>query len=115
MAIRLRRGLEADRTSITPEEGELLYVTDTHALYAGDGVTAGGNLISFPTNTALFFTYTQSVPASVWTITHGLGFYPNVTVVDSSDREVEGEVEYLSVNSLQITFSGGFSGKAHLS
>jgi len=42
MAIRLRRGLAADRTSITPEEGEPIWTTDTKLLYIGDGSTAGG-------------------------------------------------------------------------
>jgi hypothetical protein len=46
MALLLRRGLEADRLSITPEEGELIYVTDTKLIYVGDGVTPGGILIA---------------------------------------------------------------------
>jgi len=46
MALQIRRGLEADRSSITPIEGELLYVTDTKEVYIGDGTTAGGTLIS---------------------------------------------------------------------
>ena len=46
MSLLLRRGLEADRLSFTPEEGELIYVTDTKLIYVGDGVTAGGNLLS---------------------------------------------------------------------
>lgn len=46
MALLLRRGLEADRLSIIPEEGELIYVTDTKLIYVGDGVTAGGILIA---------------------------------------------------------------------
>jgi len=45
MALQIRRGLEADRSSITPIEGELLYVTDTGSVYIGDGSTAGGNLV----------------------------------------------------------------------
>lgn len=45
MAIRLRRGLNADRTTITPESGEPLWTTDTKLLYIGDGSTAGGNLV----------------------------------------------------------------------
>lgn len=44
--IQIRRGLEADRTSITPASGELLYTTDDGKLYVGDGTTAGGNRIS---------------------------------------------------------------------
>ena len=42
MALRIRRGLSSDRTSITPEQGEFLYTTDTYQVYIGDGVTAGG-------------------------------------------------------------------------
>jgi hypothetical protein len=46
MALKIRRGLETDRSSVTPEEGEFLYVTDTGLLYIGDGTTAGGNLVA---------------------------------------------------------------------
>jgi hypothetical protein len=46
MALRLRRGTDAQRQLITPTEGELIYVTDTKELYAGDGTTVGGIRIS---------------------------------------------------------------------
>jgi len=46
MAIQLRRGLEADRLSITPASGEPIWTTDTKKLYIGDGVTAGGILVT---------------------------------------------------------------------
>lgn len=46
MALRLRQGVAADRTSITPASGELIYTTDTKLVYVGDGTTAGGNLLS---------------------------------------------------------------------
>ena len=42
MALRLRRGTDAQRQLITPLEGELIFATDTKLLYAGDGTTAGG-------------------------------------------------------------------------
>ena len=45
MALKLRQGLSTDRTTITPESGELLYTTDTKAVYVGDGATAGGNVL----------------------------------------------------------------------
>jgi len=38
----IRRGVEADRGSFTPEEGELLVTTDRSELFVGDGSTAGG-------------------------------------------------------------------------
>ena len=46
MALRLRRGTDAERLLITPVEGELIYTTDTKLLYAGDGTTAGGNIVT---------------------------------------------------------------------
>lgn len=45
MAFQLRRGTSAQRTTITPLQGELLYTTDTKALYVGDGTTAGGTVV----------------------------------------------------------------------
>lgn len=61
------------------------------------------------------FEFTQAVPSITWSITHNLAFYPNVTVVDSGNNVVIGEVDYIDNNSLTITFSASFSGKAYLS
>jgi len=46
MSLQLRRGSDAERQLITPLEGELIYVTDVQKLYAGDGSTVGGRLVS---------------------------------------------------------------------
>jgi len=46
MALRLRRGTNAERLTITPESGELIYVTDNKKLYVGDGSTLGGTVVS---------------------------------------------------------------------
>lgn len=46
MALKLRRGTDAERQTITPAEGELIYTTDTKELYVGDGLTQGGKLVS---------------------------------------------------------------------
>lgn len=40
--IKLKRGLEVNRNSLTPSEGELLLTTDENKLYVGDGSTVGG-------------------------------------------------------------------------
>lgn len=42
MSLQIRRGTDSNRLSIIPKSGELLYTTDTKALYVGDGTTAGG-------------------------------------------------------------------------
>jgi hypothetical protein len=46
MTFRLRRGTDAERQTVVFAEGELIYVTDTQEVYAGDGTTAGGNRIT---------------------------------------------------------------------
>ena len=46
MALRLRRGTDLQRQAIVIDEGELIYITDTKELYAGDGITLGGILIT---------------------------------------------------------------------
>jgi hypothetical protein len=65
--------------------------------------------------TGLSFVHTQGVASDTWTVSHNLGYYPNVTVVDSAKREVVGDVEYINTNTIQITFSSGFSGEAYCS
>jgi hypothetical protein len=48
MSLRIRRGTNADRLTITPDEGELIYVntgTNARKLYIGDGQTVGGRNI----------------------------------------------------------------------
>lgn len=42
MALQIRRGTDAERLTITPAEGELIYTTDTKLIYVGDGSTVGG-------------------------------------------------------------------------
>jgi len=48
MALRLRRGSDAQRLTITPTDGELIYETTNKRLFIGDGVTVGGNGVSAP-------------------------------------------------------------------
>lgn len=64
---------------------------------------------------ALGYRHVQAVPAAQWDINHGLSFWPNVAVVDSSGREVIGEVSYLSSTAVRLTFSAAFGGEAYLS
>lgn len=45
MAIRVRRGTDAQRLTVVLEDGEIAWTTDTQEFYVGDGVTLGGVLI----------------------------------------------------------------------
>jgi hypothetical protein len=45
MSLRIRRGTDAQRQTITLDQGEIAFTTDTKKIYVGDGVTLGGNNI----------------------------------------------------------------------
>jgi|TARA_R110001592_G_scaffold27456_2_gene101580 hypothetical protein len=60
------------------------------------------------------YTFCQDAPLAKWTITHNLGMFPSVTVVDSGNSTVIGNVEYTNSNILTVTFASAFSGCAYL-
>ena len=60
------------------------------------------------------YAHTQGVANATWVITHNLNKRPSITVVDSAEAVVVGQVEYNSDNQVTLTFSGAFSGKAYL-
>jgi hypothetical protein len=64
----------------------------------------------------LSYVHTQNVASSLWNVTHGLGFIPNITVIDSAGSVVEGSYTYSEDgNTVSLSFSSPFSGKAYLS
>ncbi len=67
-----------------------------------------------PGSVGVTFTFTQGVPSSSWVIVHNMGRKPSVTIVDSSDRVVYGNVAYADLDNLTLTFSAPFSGSAYL-
>lgn len=78
MSLKIRRGLEADRASFTPDEGELIYVTDTQLVYIGDGSTAGGILVTGSGSGSSFPIATAGGTADAITAT----FTPALTLTD---------------------------------
>ena len=60
------------------------------------------------------FTFCQDASLSEWTITHNLGDFPSVTVVDSGNNVVVGDVSYTNSNIVVLTFNSAFSGCAYL-
>jgi hypothetical protein len=61
------------------------------------------------------YEHDQAISSTVWTITHNLGYRPNVLVKDSAGTTQFGETEHVSINELTITFLAPFGGKAYLS
>lgn len=49
------------------------------------------------------------------TLTHNLGFFPNVTTKDSSGETVETGLDYIDTNTIKLTMAQPFSGTAYLS
>ena len=60
------------------------------------------------------FVHDQAVPSAIWTITHNLGKFPSVSVVDTQKQIYWGNVEYINSNQLKVTFSAAFAGQAFL-
>jgi hypothetical protein len=61
------------------------------------------------------YTHTQGSAATTWTITHNLGLFPVVSVVDNSGDEILANVHYTSNNQITISFDVAQAGKAYLS
>lgn len=59
------------------------------------------------------FTYTQSIPTSVWTITHDLGYVPNVSIT-ANGEEIEAEVDFPNNSVVVIHFGVPVAGQARL-
>jgi hypothetical protein len=62
----------------------------------------------------LSYRHIQAIPSSNWVINHNLSKYPSVTIQDSANDSVEGDLVYNTVNQLTLIFSAAFSGVAYL-
>lgn len=65
-------------------------------------------------NFEVSYVHTQSISLSTWNITHTLDKYTNVTIYDSNDNVIEGEIIFISNTQLQIRFNESLSGKVVL-
>lgn len=90
----------------------------TVKLKGGTGITltqpASNEITIASLNDDANFVFTQGIPSATWNITHNLGKFCSVTVVDTSKQIVIGDITYVNDNSLTITFSAPFSGQAFL-
>lgn len=60
------------------------------------------------------YIHNQMISSAEWIVNHDLGKFPSVTIKDSADSLVIGEINYVDDNSIILTFSAEFSGKAYL-
>jgi len=86
------------------EVQEILHdIVDSLTAYTEDNQAADKNYI-----------HEQGVPSASWVISHNMNKKPSVMVFDSAGTEVVGSVKYLDDNTIRISFSAAFSGKATL-
>jgi hypothetical protein len=60
------------------------------------------------------YTFTQVVPAAVWTINHNLGAFPSVTLTDQLGNTMLAQIQYVNSNQVVVTFSQPVAGTAYL-
>jgi hypothetical protein len=59
------------------------------------------------------YVHYQVLALASWTVHHNLGKKCSVTVVDSAGSTVIGNVDYIDLNEVLVTFSAPFSGEAY--
>lgn len=59
------------------------------------------------------YVHNQIVASNFWEIQHNLDKYPSVSIIDSGNNLVVGEIKYIDLNNIIITFTSVFSGKAY--
>lgn len=108
MSLKLRRGTNTQRLSITPAEGELIYTTDTKKLYIGDGTTAGGTAVNFSNPFPDILELTNNTASTSKTtgsliLAGGLGVAGSIYSTASYDDK--GEVRLLPINTQTTSYT----------
>jgi len=108
-------------------EGDFYYNTVTSEFYGpkpSDTSWAGAKVIFLQETGAEYATsYSWEIAQVIGpvdgiyslSITHNLGFYPNVTVKTSSGDILETGIDYNNINQITLTMAQPFSGTAYLS
>lgn len=66
--------------------------------------------------TSAGYVHTQAVASATWTIHNPLEYCPNVTIVDTSNQRISGQINYNSdCTIITVTFNSAIAGKAYLS
>ena len=95
--------------------GDFFLNTTNMNLYGPKTESGWGTPVDLVGSQELGYVHIQEVASATWNITHGLGFTPNITVVDTAGTVVEGSYNYPNSNTVVLTFVGAFSGRAYLS
>lgn len=99
-------------TTTIEERGIYLCVDNQNLGSASSWEKVGGSLDDVESDKT--YVHNQSTNSTEWVINHNLNKLPSITVLDSAENTVIGNVEYLDNNNVKITFNFPFSGKATL-
>lgn len=95
--------------------GDFYLNTSNMNLYGPKTESGWGSPTDLVGSQELGYVHIQENASATWSVTHGLGFVPNITVVDTAGTVVEGSYSYPNSNTVVLTFIGAFSGRAYLS
>jgi hypothetical protein len=92
---------------------------DTFNSYIGKGgyflkvnsTENGIDVTAVPSETDKNFVFEQDTPLQEWIVTHNMNKYPAVTILDTNEKEIIGEIEYIDENSLAVRFNYNLTGK----
>jgi hypothetical protein len=65
------------------------------------------------TSTDKNYIHEQVASSSVWNIAHNLGKFASIIVVDSAKTVLLGQIEYIDINNVTLTFNSAFTGYAY--
>lgn len=105
-----------DATAATPTAATPLtqiVEPDTRVVYFPFNPATGEPTDGTGNELATGVTFTQTIPQSVWTIEHTLGYNPTVSII-VNDEEVDAEIDYPNNSVVVITFGVPVAGTARL-
>ena len=101
-----------------PTETEFFEVTLTNT--ASNGVVAldatyiFGDFSMPDVDSDKNYVHNQPVASAIWNIEHNLNKFPSATMVLSTGQKGYGDITYIDINNLTITFASAESGKAYI-
>lgn len=90
MALRIKRGTDAERQGITPDSGEPVWTIDTKKLYIGDGSTAGGVLVTGAEGGGSLTGIDDNTTGVVLTLADSVSTFSNDVDLDVNDLILSG-------------------------
>jgi len=105
-----RNAIPQERRSV----GMAVYVEETDTIYLLKNGTSNNNWKAINTgSSSSTYVHDQGIAANVWLINHDMGKKPSITIVNSAESVVEGDVQYIDENRALVSFKNAFKGKAY--